>query len=215
MTSARRPVAKAKRTDRRKAQTRAALIAAAQHVLATDSRAEVSIQQLTDAADVGLGSFYNHFPSRDALFDAAIEDMLETHGAMVDRVTAPLKDPAEVYVVGVRLTGRLARSIPSMARLMVNTGLTYATSQRVLAPRALRDLKAAIAAGRFHVADPVLMQGCVGGAILGLLQHLAAHPRADAGAATDVLARALLRMLGMTAREADALVARPLPRAVR
>jgi hypothetical protein len=50
--------------DRRRVRTRAALIAAAQRILADDARAEVSIKQITDAADVGFGSFYNHFDTK-------------------------------------------------------------------------------------------------------------------------------------------------------
>jgi len=48
------------RLDRRKARTRGALIAAAREMLASRDPAEVSIQDITEAADVGFGSFYNH-----------------------------------------------------------------------------------------------------------------------------------------------------------
>ena len=45
----------ANRLDRRKARTRAALVAAARELLASRDPAEVSIQEITDAADVGFG----------------------------------------------------------------------------------------------------------------------------------------------------------------
>ena len=51
------------RLDRRKARTRSALIAAAREMLASRDPAEVTIQEITEAADVGFGSFYNHFDS--------------------------------------------------------------------------------------------------------------------------------------------------------
>ncbi len=48
------------RIERRKAQTRAALISAAQGFIAAGNL-NVPIGEITQAADVGLGSFYNHF----------------------------------------------------------------------------------------------------------------------------------------------------------
>ena len=43
------------RLDRRKARTRAALVAAARQLLTHSDPAEVSIQEITDLADVGFG----------------------------------------------------------------------------------------------------------------------------------------------------------------
>jgi len=199
------------RPDRRRVRTRAALIAAAQRILAEDARAEVSIKEITDAADVGFGSFYNHFDTKAELFSAAIEDVFERQGALIDAVTTELDDPAEVYIVGFRLTGRLSRVYPRLARLLVNTGLAYVTADVGLAPRALSDLRAAVAAGRLSVDDPDAAQAAVGGALLGLLQYLDVRPDVDAAQATDDLAVSLLRMLGMTRRQAESVVARPLP----
>ena len=69
------------RFDRRRAQTRRALISAARALLAEeDGVSSVSIQQIADRADVGFGSFYNHFDSKTALFDAAVTDALEEYG---------------------------------------------------------------------------------------------------------------------------------------
>lgn len=126
------------RLDRRKARTRAALVAAAQRLLAEQGRADVSIQEITEAADVGFGSFYNHFTSKDELFDAAVALSLEEHGALLDSVVGDLKDPAEVFSASVRLTGRLQRTHPQMARILVRTGMPYLTSESGLAPQAMR-----------------------------------------------------------------------------
>lgn len=199
------------RTDRRRRRSRAALIRAAQELLAGDGRRDVSIQEITDRADVGFGTFYGHFQTKDELFDAAVHEILERHGQLLDELTAGIADPAEVYIASVRLTGRLADTYPQMARVLCNTGLSYVVSDEGLAPRALRDLRAAIDAGRFDVDHPEIVQAAVGASLLGLLQYLVAHPGVDAAEATDELATALLRMLGMTRRQATSLMARPLP----
>ena len=61
------------RLDRRKARTRAALIRAAQTLIA-EGRTNVPILEITQAADVGMGSFYNHFESKDGVVLAVAED---------------------------------------------------------------------------------------------------------------------------------------------
>src|SRR5208283_2345619 len=71
------------RLDRRKARTRTALIRAAQSFIAAGNL-NVPIGEITQAADVGLGSFYNHFESREDLFEAAVEDVLELLGGFLD-----------------------------------------------------------------------------------------------------------------------------------
>src|SRR4029079_10034250 len=76
------------RLHSRKARTRAALVAAARELLASRDPAEVSIQEITDTADVGFGSFSNHFASKQDLFDAAVGEVLEEHGAMLDGISA-------------------------------------------------------------------------------------------------------------------------------
>jgi AcrR family transcriptional regulator len=204
------PASAPTRIDRRKQRTRAALLQAARGFLA-EGRSAVSIQQITDAADVGFGSFYNHFETKEALFEAAVEEVLEAYAAMRDDIVAGYDDPAEVFAVSFRMTGRLQRQMPEMVRVLLNEGTTILVDERGLAPRALQDIEAAVAAGRFDVEHPRLALMAAGGALLGLLQLLDAEPDADADLLTDQMAVRVLLALGMTRREAEALVARPMP----
>jgi AcrR family transcriptional regulator len=59
MTTRRPP--SATRRERRKAETRQKLIDAAPVMLAEDTSQQASIQDITEAADIGFGSFHNHF----------------------------------------------------------------------------------------------------------------------------------------------------------
>ncbi|MFR0359305.1 TetR/AcrR family transcriptional regulator [Streptomyces sediminimaris] len=206
-TSSRAP----NRLDRRKARTRAALIAAAQGFLAKQGRTDVSIQEITEAADVGFGSFYNHFTTKDELFDAAVALTLEEHGALLESVVGDLKDPAEIFAASVRLTGRLQRTHPQIARILLRTGMPYLTSDSGLAPRAMRDLQAAADDGRLDIDDPHTAVAMVGGALLGVLHLLETRPDLDAEQVSDQLAIRLLRMFGMTRAEAREIACRPLP----
>jgi AcrR family transcriptional regulator len=200
-----------RRPDPRPARTRAALIEAAQQILAASDRADVSIQEITEMAGVAQGSFYNHFTSKDELFDTAIMVTIEAHADFIERVTAGLTDPLEVYVVGIRHTGRLAAQMPVMRALIVNTGLRLVTADFGLTPRAQRDLAAAHEARRVRVTDLERTQAIVGAMVLGLFAYIEAHPDVDAAAATDDLARDVLSVLGLDRAEAETLVNRPLP----
>ena len=74
----------ANRLDRRKAHTRQALIDAAVGLIADGRGDRASIQEITEAADIGFGSFYNHFDSKEQLFETASEEVLEHWGQMID-----------------------------------------------------------------------------------------------------------------------------------
>lgn len=200
-----------RRPDPRPARTRAALIEAAQQILATSDRADASIAEITEIAGVAQGSFYNHFETKDDLFDTAIVVTMEAHADLLEQMTAALTDPLEVYVVGIRYTGRLAAQLPVMRALIVRTGLRLVTADFGLTPRAIRDLGAAREAGRVRVDDLERTQAIVGGMVLGLFAYIEAHPQADAAASADELALSVLLLLGLGPAEAEALVGRPLP----
>ncbi|MBV8789394.1 MAG: TetR/AcrR family transcriptional regulator [Mycobacterium sp.] len=201
------------RLARRKQRTRTALVKAAQRLIA-EGKVNVSVLEITQAADVGMGSFYNHFDSKDELFEAAVADVLDAHGAMLDRLTASIKDPAETFATSFRLTGRLFRRRPQESRILLASGMALLSSKRGLAPRALRDIKAGIEAGRFQGFvgdDPELALAMAGGALLGLGNLLRDNPDRDDAVAADVVTENVLRLFGLGAAEARAVCELPLP----
>ena len=198
------------RLERRKARTRAALVRAAQSFIAA-GKVNVPILEITQAADVGMGSFYNHFESKDELFQAAVADALDGWGAALDTLTSGLDDPAQVFAQSFRLTGRMHRRHPDLSRVLVRNGLDLARSDTGLAPRARRDVEAAVRAGRFAVRDLDLAMVIVAGAMIHLGQLLHVQPDRDDGAATDQVTEDLLRMFGVPEGEARDICRRPLP----
>ncbi|HYZ67358.1 MAG TPA: TetR/AcrR family transcriptional regulator [Mycobacterium sp.] len=198
------------RLERRKMRTRAALIGAAQTFLAA-GKFNVPVLEITQAADVGMGSFYNHFDSKEHLFQAAVNDVLDDVGAILDKLSADDEDPAETFARSFRLVGRLFRRRPEMSRVLLNTGLTLISADRGLAPRALRDIGAASRAGRFTVDDPVLALAVAGGALMGLGQLLHDQPDRDDADAADKVTRGVLIMFGLRADEAAEICGGPLP----
>jgi AcrR family transcriptional regulator len=201
----------ASRLDRRKARTRQALIDAAVRLIAEGRGDRASIQEITDTADIGFGSFYNHFDGKEQLFQTAAEEALERWGQMLDRACAGIDDPAEVFAVSVRVSGRLGWTHPDLARFLTGLGLDALDMPRGLAPRALRDIKKGQAAGRFTVPDADIALSAVAGGLLGLLRARQQHPKRINETAADHLAEAILRMLGVPPSEARRIAASDLP----
>lgn len=204
------PSQQGNRLDRRKARTRAALIRAAQTLIA-EGRTHVPILEITQAADVGMGSFYNHFETKEQLFEAALESVLDSYGQLLDRVTAEIEDPAEVFATSFRLAGRLHRREPELSKVLLNNAMRLLGAEDGLAPRARRDIQAGVDAGRFQVEDVDLAVAMAAGALLCLGQLLHDQPDRDDADAADRLAENLLRMFGVPAKQAHRICSLPLP----
>jgi AcrR family transcriptional regulator len=171
----------------------------------------VPILDITQSADVGLGSFYNHFESRDALFVAATDDALETLGGLLDQLGAGLEDPAEVFAQSFRLTGRLFRSEPLLMKVALGAGPALVRATSGLVPRARREIETGIRTRRFTVRDPEVALAIVIGSVLCLGELLSQPTERDTDSTTDAAAAAILRMLGLGADEADRISRQPLP----
>src|ERR1700745_935520 len=180
---------RASRLDRRKAQTRQALIDAAVRLIAEGRGDRASIAEITEEADIGFGAFYNPFDSKEQLVPAASEDVLDRWGLLLDRAPAGITDPAERFAVGTRISGRLGWTHPDIAGFLTGAGLDALDIPGGLAPRALRDIEAGQAAGRFTVPDPEIALSAVAGGLIGLLRMCQRHPDRVTETTVDPLAR--------------------------
>ncbi len=92
------------RFERRKARTRDDLLAAATRVVAEKGLHATKIADIAAAADVGVGTFYLHFATKDALYDALVEDAATRLKATVDEARESVDDPvAKTRVATVAL----------------------------------------------------------------------------------------------------------------
>lgn len=198
------------RLDRRKARTRAALIRAAQKLLA-EGRTNAPILEITQLADIGLGSFYNHFETREDLFAAAVDDALDAHGAILDQLTEDLPDAAQAFATSFRITGRLHRIEPELSKVVLASGLALMSSEGGLVPRMRRDLTAAADAGRFVIDDMGLAVALIAGCALSLGHLLHDQPERDDAETTDAMTERLLVTLGMKPAQARRVASQPLP----
>ncbi|MFF7190308.1 TetR/AcrR family transcriptional regulator [Streptomyces sp. NPDC008222] len=199
------------RFERRRADTRQALVRAARTILAEPGGTSASIRAIAERADVGFGSFYNHFTGKPDLFDAAVADALEEYAQAVDKRLHGLDDPAERLAGGVRLGARLAESHPEIMRILCHSELSRICAGHGLAPRAKRDVEQGMASGRFTVVEPFIVLTVLNGSLLALLELWLKRPEADSDRAAGKMAESLLHMLGLSPDEARTLARRPLP----
>ena len=201
---------KASRLDRRKARTRQALIDAAVRLIAEGRGDRASIAEITEEADIGFGSFYNHFDGKEQLFQTASEEVLERWGQLIDRASAGITDPAELFAVGTRISG-LSLDPPRHRRVPRRRGPGPAGHPRAACRRApcTTSRPARAQAGspfpmpRSRSAPwPAACSGCCG-CVSGIRN-------ASTETTVDELAEAELRLLGVPADEAARLAALPL-----
>lgn len=198
------------RVERRKARTRAALVRSAQGFLA-QGKTNAAVLDITQAADVSNGSFYNYFDSKEELWQAAIDAALESVGDYLDSLTVDLHDPVEKFTQSFRLSGRLFRLEPQLSRVLLNSEAAAFAADGGLAPRSRRDIESAAAAGRFDVEDADLALALVAGSLLSMGRLLLAQPERDEAATVDGTTERVLRALGVSADEAERLCTRELP----
>src|SRR5438309_9595370 len=93
--SSTKAVALPNRFERRRERTRQELLAAATRVLAEKGLHATKVGDIAAAADVGVGTFYLHFPDKETLFDAVVEDTVRRLKATVDAARASASGPRE------------------------------------------------------------------------------------------------------------------------
>jgi AcrR family transcriptional regulator len=197
------------RRERRRAETRSRLLEAARELFARQGVEATAIAEITEEADVGFGSFYNHFSSKDEIVETVLTEAVERQGQIVDALTADLTDPAEVMAVAHRHFVRQAATDPSLGWLLVRLDSSHRVMARTLGARARRDLERGLAAGRFNVPDPAVAFADAGGALILVMRGvLDGDIRPDADC---YHAQAVLQMLGVPAAEAAEVSCRPLP----
>jgi AcrR family transcriptional regulator len=62
------------RTERRAQKTKRKLLNAALHLFSTNGVDPTSVEEITDHADVGKGTFYRHFSGKEDLLDELLDD---------------------------------------------------------------------------------------------------------------------------------------------
>jgi AcrR family transcriptional regulator len=112
------------RRQRRSAEIRERLFRAALALFAKKGIAETTVEDITEAADVGKGTFFNYFPSKDHILLAFGEMQLGKLEAAIQaarRTNEPL--PAFLRGLGARMTEEPTRN-PAIIRALLQAYLS-------------------------------------------------------------------------------------------
>lgn len=169
--------------------TRDRLLAAARAEFGANGYDATSIEAILGAAGVARGALYHHFATKEALFDAVLDQVVAELAAGVRTAAAGVEDPAEILRVGCLAWLRLAID-PAVQRIV------------------LLDAPAVVGWTRWRTIDERYTLG----GTKAILRTLADAGRLPAGA-TDVLAHLVLAAVGeaalVIARADDPVAALP------
>ena len=167
------------RTERKRARTRAALIASARRLFAQVGFEAATIAAIAESADLGFGTFYRYFPNKEAILDAVLEIGLSELGKALTHSDNERAEPAEalrglttrfaqavkrnhdvialVWQVGIRSKRTGKRVRPNMTERVPPVLFLLGESIRRIIERGVAD-------GAFTCPDPVLASRFLAGA---------------------------------------------------
>jgi AcrR family transcriptional regulator len=112
------------RRQRRSAETRERLFRSALELFAQKGFAETTVEDITEAADVGKGTFFNYFPSKDHILLAFGEMQLGKLEAAIELARGSGEPmPEFLRSLGVRMTQEPTRN-PAIIRALLQAYLS-------------------------------------------------------------------------------------------
>jgi AcrR family transcriptional regulator len=197
------------RVARRRQLVRQRLVVAAVELVAERGVEGLRLRDVTDRADVGFGSFYNHFTSKEELVEAVVAEHVSVLITQIMQDAEQLEDPAEMVALAHRRFLRLAYDEPQLARLVVHLDRAGALLDMASHPHLRPVLERGMAIGRFRGLDFDLTMSFIVGATLSVMRGILAGGFGDEADLSS--ARTLLRTCGLDDEDAAAVAARVMP----
>ncbi|MDT7640911.1 MAG: hypothetical protein QOC67_81 [Pseudonocardiales bacterium] len=184
-------------------------MAAARRIIAERGEDNLRIGDVTEMADLGFGTFYSHFESKDAIVEAVLTEVLDSAAAAIGARALEFTDPAETASFSYRRFVRFARDEPELAGVLVKLVGADALFENSLLPYARKTLERGISSGRFHIEDLELCLTSVAAAAFAAIKGVLAGrvgPNADIAGA-----EMMLRGFGVDTASAREISHRQLP----
>jgi AcrR family transcriptional regulator len=194
------------RTDRRSVRNRKALLDAAAKLIAATGLEQVTIDEITESADLAKGTFYHYFNDRnDIAKELALiirREIREQVGVAADG----LGDPAGQLIAGIAVCLRAAAVTPTRAAVLGRMYSLWLSPSANKEFRLFKYLETGYRSGRFSAGDlpvaVVLTVGIVEAGITHALQLAEWNAIRKLAAALSAL---VLRALGLKGSDAQAV----------
>jgi AcrR family transcriptional regulator len=126
------------RRQRRSTETRERLFRAALRLFAEQGFAETTVEDITNAADVGKGTFFNYFPSKEHILIAFSDMQLSKLQATVDQMRARPEPMRSFFrAMTLRMTEEPSKS-PDVVRALLQANLSSSSVRSVMLERSAR-----------------------------------------------------------------------------
>lgn len=168
-----------------------------------------TMAEIAELADVGAGTVYNYFVSKDDLATCVMERVMDLLARRIEAVTNTFDDPGQVYAFGVRHVMKAATTDRRWRWLLRRSEVIADAMYRVMGPYAIRDIRNAVAAGRYRTQDAELAWRMATHAIVGF--SLAVCDQKFHIDKMDDAVVNLLGMVGVSPEESWEIARRPCP----
>jgi AcrR family transcriptional regulator len=203
-------IAPAGRVARRRAQVRQRILDVAEHLMIARGVEAVTIDDITEAADIARRSFYHHFATKHDVLVPIAQARTKSLHQRIDRLIAKIDDPAEVMATAMRHGLRAFTGDPLCSWFVLHSGLPHQRVFEGIGESGMRDARRGIEAGRFRIENPKVVRLLVSGAFIAVLSARVEKTLLDSD--LDDAVEHLLRLLGVSTAEAHDIAHRPLRR---
>lgn len=128
------------RRERRRSETRERIFRAAQKLFAERGVAGTTVEDITEAADVGKGTFFNYFPSKEHVL-AAFGEMQAGKGRAALAAAAPGEPLRDTFRRAIRSLAEEPGQSPALVRSLIAAFLTSESVRQIMRRNLARGLR--------------------------------------------------------------------------
>ncbi len=197
------------RVERKRMRARARILEAAEELMRAKGFDPVKIQDITDVADIGHGTFYTHFKTKMDVLVPIVRTKARRVTERLDDLTRDMTDPADVVSVSVRHMLTEISKDPLWSWFLYKSDLPMDQIREASGDSAKRDIQNGIEAGRFIGHDEETLESFLLGALVGVIRD-----KFETGLDQSIIencAYILLLILGIEKEEARKLSRARLP----
>lgn len=201
--------AKSTRADRRTIRNRKALLNAAEKLIAEKGFERVTIDEITETADLAKGTFYNYFDDKNQIAKELAVSIRQEIEAEVGVAQTGIDDPAARLAAGICVFVRIAGTAPTRGAVVAQMYGQWLRAESAGNLGLRKDLQNGYRVGRFSTADlPSAVVMIVGVVQAGIIRGLELAEWKSLRKLALALSGLVLRALGLKWNEAQAISAK-------
>ncbi|CAH0357252.1 hypothetical protein SPH9361_04901 [Sphingobium sp. CECT 9361] len=198
-----------RRSTRTRLMTRQKLIDATRRIMMNRNPEAATIADITEEADVGFGSFYNHFSSKQDILDAIYDSCSADFVAVARDMISDESDVTRNISYLLRLVLCRSRADHLWARCMAKELVASDTYSSDFSRLFRTQFSVGKQLGQIHFLNVERALRMVFACLHGAIQDILAHSRDQSF--EDECIELSLRIIGISVMQAEVLASTPLP----